>query len=188
MSPFPWIVSVALATPAAAPPPPVTALAYRPDGGQLAAAVHREVVLVNVADGSVAARMESLPGRATAVAFSRDGARLAVACGGSGQPNEVRLYATSTASAPARTLTAAHADVIYDLAFSPDGKRLATAGYDRLVKVWELTSAAAPPLVLKDHSDAVYGVAFSPDGKLLASAAADRAVKVWDLATGHRLY
>src|SRR5262249_30755152 len=119
---------------------------------------------------------------------SRDGARLAVACGGSGQPNEVRLYATSTASAPARTLTAAHADVIYDLAFSPDGKRLATAGYDRLVKVWDLTSAAAPPLVLKDHSDAVYGVAFSPDGKLLASAAADRAVKVWDLATGHRLY
>src|SRR5262249_45365640 len=71
--------------------------------------------------------------------------------------------------------------------FSGDGRWLATASYDRLIRLWDVTNAKPGP-VLKDHSDSVYGVAFSPDGKLLASGAADRAVKVWDVATGNRLY
>src|SRR5207247_3429674 len=68
-----------------------------------------------------------------------------------------------------------------------DGKTLATCSYDRLVKLWDVTTGQELR-TLKDHSDAVFGMAFSPDGRLLASAAADRAVKVWDVATGLRLY
>src|SRR5262249_31007111 len=80
-----------------------------------------------------------------------------------------------------------HDDVIQYLAFSPDGKILASAGYDRLIKLWDL-KAGKLLHVLKDHSDSVYGLAFSPDGTLLVSGGADRAGKVWDVASGNRLY
>src|SRR5262249_44601543 len=86
-----------------------------------------------------------------------------------------------------RRLALRHDDVIQDIAFSPDGKLLATASYDRLIKLYDVASGKEVR-TLKDHSDAVYGVAFSRDGKLLASVAADRAVKVWNVGTGQRLY
>ena len=73
------------------------------------------------------------------------------------------------------------------MALAPDGKTLATCGYDRLVKLWDVASGKEIR-TLRDHSDSVYGISFRPDGKLLASAAADRAVKIWDVATGVRLY
>ena len=73
-----------------------------------------------------------------------------------------------------------HTDVIQALAFRPDGKLLASCGYDRLINLWDMPATGQPIRDLKDHSDAVYGLCFSPDGKLLASAGAD-AVKVWDV-------
>jgi hypothetical protein len=171
-------------------PPPVAALAYRPDGKLLAAGGQREVVLIDPDKGDVVGVLAGQAGEVTALAFSPDGRTLAVAAGESGRPGEVRLYravpGAVPAGQPAQTF-AAHQDRVHDLAFSPDGALLATCGYDRLVKLWDL-AGGKPPRELKDHSDAVYGVAFSPDGKLLASVAADRAVKVWDVASGKRLY
>lgn len=168
---------------------PISALAYRPDGKLLAAGGHKDVTLLDVASGDVLGKLDGLPGKVTALAFSRDGKRLAVASGSVAVSGEVRLYAMPADSVPAKPerVLAAHKDAVYDLAFSPDGRLLATCGYDRLIKLWDV-AAGKERRVLKDHSDTVYGVAFSPDGKLLASAAADRAVKVWDVATGKRLY
>lgn len=169
-------------------PAPVAAVAYRPDGKLLAAAGHREVLLLDTA-GDIVARLGGLPAKVTALAFSRDGLRLAVGAGEPGSLGEVRLFsfdAGKVRPTPDHVI-AAHADVLHDLAFSPDGKLLATTGYDRLIKLWDVGSGKEVR-TLKDHSDAVYGLAFRPDGKLIASAAADRAVKVWDVATGRRLY
>ncbi len=163
--------------------PPVTGLAYRPDGKILAAGVHREVIYVDPHKGEVIRRLTGLSADVSALAWSPDGALLAVATGSSGVTGEVRIYAGDELR---HTITA-HRDLIYDLAFSPDGKILATCGYDRLIRLWD-TTTGKPIRDLKDHSDAVYAVAFSPDGRLLASGAADRAVKVWDVATGKRLY
>jgi Tol biopolymer transport system component len=180
------VIATLLSAPAAsaAPPAPVTALAYSPDGKTLAAGAHRDVILLDAA-GTVLGRLPAQSGSVTALAFTPDGKTLAVAAGAPSKPGEVRLYPVP-GDTPARTI-AAHKDSVYGLAVSPDGKTLATCGYDRLVKLWNLADGAERA-TLKDHSDAVYGVDFSPDGKLLASVAADRAVKVWDVATSQRLY
>jgi WD40 repeat protein len=69
----------------------------------------------------------------------------------------------------------AHTEPVYSVAFSPDGKRLASASLDRMVKVWD-AGTGQETLTLKGH----HTVAFSPDGQRLAAPGADWTVKVWD--------
>jgi WD40 repeat protein/serine/threonine protein kinase len=72
---------------------------------------------------------------------------------------------------------------IKGLAFTPDGRRLASASWDRTVRVWDVDEGRTV-LVLRDHTEPVLAVAVSPDGSWVASASADRTVKVWDANTG----
>jgi len=177
------------ATPAAAASPdPVTALAYHPKGAMLAAGLKGEVRLFDPA-GAETGRLGGLTGRVTALAFDSAGKSLAVVAGEAGKSGVVGLYSVGDGKVGEPVTFPAHRDSVYALAFSPDGRLLATAGYDRVIHLWAVPAAGAKPVrTLTDHSDTVYSLAFSPDGKLLASAAADRAVKVWDVATGTRLY
>ncbi len=69
------------------------------------------------------------------------------------------------------------------VAFSHDGERLASAGTEQKVKVWNIASGQQI-LTLKGHTRGVESVAFSPDGKRLASGSWDQTVKVWDAETG----
>ena len=79
-----------------------------------------------------------------------------------------------------------HSDWVEAVAFSEDGKLLASASKDRTVRLWDpATGAALQTLV--GHSSSVMAVAFSQDGKLLASASYDRTVRLWDVATGAAL-
>jgi WD40 repeat protein len=78
---------------------------------------------------------------------------------------------------------AGHSGVITFVAFSPDGKTLATASWDKSIKLWDVAKGKEL-LSLKGHSHEVWCVAFAPDGKTLASSSADGKVKLWEVATG----
>jgi len=68
---------------------------------------------------------------------------------------------------------------IYGVAFSPNGKRLASPAGDNMVKVWD-AQTGQELLALKGHTSWIHNAAFSPDGKRLASASQDNTVKVWE--------
>jgi WD40 repeat protein len=65
------------------------------------------------------------------------------------------------------------------LAYSPDGTRLASAGDDGVVRVWDANDFHAL-FALRGHADAISGIAYSIDGRLLASVSFDRTVRIWD--------
>jgi hypothetical protein len=70
-----------------------------------------------------------------------------------------------------------HEDRVFSVAFSPDGKYLATASMDNTARVWEATSGKE--VARMNHEDDVSSVAFSPDGKYLATASLDKTARVW---------
>jgi len=76
-----------------------------------------------------------------------------------------------------------HLTWVRAVAFSSDGKTLASASDDGTVKLWNAGSGAVLQ-TLKGHSSSVQAVAFSPDGKMLASASYDNTVKLWDAGSG----
>jgi WD40 repeat protein/serine/threonine protein kinase len=79
-----------------------------------------------------------------------------------------------------------HTAAVSAVVFSPDGLRLASAGYDRAVRVWDVQSGALLR-TMTGHTDVVYGVSFSPDGERIASAGWDGTVRVWDAGDGREL-
>jgi hypothetical protein len=161
----------------------IAAVSFSPDGKWLAAARHREVLLVNLATGRIEQTLAGAENPINAVAFSPDSSRLAAAEGLPSVVGHVRIW--QLGSPEPRVLTG-HTDSIYALAFSPAGDRLVTASYDKLLILWD--AAAGKELhTLKHHTGAVFAVAFSPDGKALVSAGADQTVKLWSVETGQRI-
>ncbi|MEV2211069.1 AAA family ATPase [Streptomyces sp. NPDC050997] len=90
----------------------------------------------------------------------------------------------SIVNAPLATPLLGHTGAVYLTSFSPNGKLLATASYDRTVRLWNVADPSRPrPLgkPLTGHTSWVSSAVFSPDGKTLASAADDGTIRLWDV-------
>jgi len=79
------------------------------------------------------------------------------------------------------------ANQVYALAWSPDGKHLATGEKNGKIQVWS-TTMHAPLITCQRSSGEVYAVAWSPDGKRLASGGMDTSIQIWDAETGKQLF
>lgn len=80
-----------------------------------------------------------------------------------------------------------HTEKIICLAFSPDGKRLATGSVDNTVRIWDVASGREVVPPLSGHSDAILEVEFSADSRRLLTASMDCSARLWDVATGKQL-
>ena len=89
-------------------------------------------------------------------------------------------------SRPQLSVQTGHANSVNALAFSADGKLLASAGGERTIKVWD-AGTGTQLRSLEGHRGPIYTVAFSPDGKFIASGSEDGTIKLWDSATGELL-
>ena len=168
---------------------PVTALAASPDGRRLAVARGRTIDLMALEDGLPAPgrpllTMADLSGPVAAVHYSRDGSRLVVAGGITG----LRGVAEIRDAATGKLLQSfgGHRDIVYAAELSPDEKTLATAGYDRSIKLWNVADGSLARSI-DVHNGAVFDLAWHPTGRLLASASADETVKLWRASDGVRL-
>ncbi|MDZ4288832.1 MAG: c-type cytochrome domain-containing protein [Prosthecobacter sp.] len=165
-------------------PGAVQAVAFSPQAQLAAVGRYAEVALINPTTRAVIRKLAGFKGKANAVVFSPDGTWIYGAGGEAGIGGEVYRWRVADGALNQRYL--GHLDACYGLAVSPDGKTLATGGYDQKIKLWDAESGKELA-TLKGHNGAVNGLTFRPDGKVLASASADRTVKLWALPQGLRL-
>jgi WD40 repeat protein len=163
----------------AAPAKNVTAHASAPNGRLSASARHKIIEILP------AGKRISAPGKVNHLEFSADGSRLLAASGQTGKSGEALLIDTASGNI-IRTLKGEHRDILHAAVFSPNGKWIATAGYDGKTSLFTPDSEK-PAQTLKGHNGAVFHLAFSPDSTVLASASADQTIKLWRVADGERL-
>jgi parallel beta-helix repeat protein len=171
----------------------VLSVAFSPDGRLLASSGSwdRTIKLWDVATGREVRTLSGHTSGVTSVAFSPDGRLLA--SGSCGQPltqfpwcaqGEIRLWDVASGS-EVRTLTG-HTGSVNSVAFSPDGRLLASGSGDETIKLWDVASGSLVR-TLTGHTGSVNSVAFSPDGRLLASGSWDYTIKLWEVATGREV-
>ncbi|MEV4319559.1 hypothetical protein [Actinocrispum sp. NPDC049592] len=153
---------------------------YSPDGKLLAIGTASGKVLLWDTAGEGHRELSIDDGQAATVEFSADGKRLAAAAYREGS-GEVTIWDPATGERTGR-LTDPTAQFEF-LAFSPDGRLVATLGDNDTVALWD-TATGTKWATLFGHTATVTDVVWSPDGRTLASAARDQTITLWTIDTG----
>jgi mono/diheme cytochrome c family protein len=179
----------------------INALAFTPDGKRVVVGGNHELTVWDSNSGKLVRRVFTRAERAHAMAFLPDG-KLVVAGGRPGQEGDVRVYnidagtpkdfggVPSVDGVNDKTVFLKEyvqvEDSILALAVSNDGKKIATGGTDRIVRVFDADSGKLEHAI-ENHADWILGVAFTPDAKAIATASRDKTAKLWDLGNKESL-
>ncbi len=157
------------------PPDAVYRVAFAPDGRTLLTA-GQGTRLWDAATGAFVRDFDAPPFGAEAACFSPDGTLVATA------DQNTHFVHLMKATSGAVVHRFEHEGPVMDVAISPDGAQVATAGYDKGAHLWSVETGERVRTLA--HPGPVGGVAWSPDGARLATVAEDGNIRLWDVAAG----
>lgn len=156
---------------------PVLSIVFSPDGKLIAGGDTNDIILWKVESGE---RVKVLHGsnryrNYRSISFSADGKIIA----GAGRFGVYLFDMISGECIESRRSD----DVLWSVAFSPDGQLIATGGDNCEIILWTVGNNT-PIQILRGHSNRIWHVAFSPDGQYIASGSDDRTLKLWEVKSG----
>lgn len=175
---FLLVILFGVAGAATATQPPITALAFAPDGEEVAACSQAGLAIYSWPELKLTRTVETTAANLHCLRFSPDGKLLALGGGDPAENGTVQLFAWP--GCESRGSLGNHSDSIRSLEWIDDST-LVTASVDRDIKLWKVAEPKKPLHTLRGHSRGVHALCLLPGGDVLVSASGDQSLRVWNL-------